>query len=91
MKWPKLREAFEVTQTTWTHYSGRFPANSGYCEEWYDVQFLMKRYYLGGCLLWEKCLCEERLPVWVSCAAGTCGHVDYKFKCWEMKKELERE
>jgi hypothetical protein len=72
-----------VTRKKWTAYgslaSGTFKG-SGYCEEHYDRQYLIKEWRFYGFRVWSRILDYEDVPAFASIQLSTVGYTEWESK-----------
>lgn len=56
---------------------------SGYCEDHYDRQYLIKEWRLFGFRVWKRTLDSEDVPVYASVSLACVGYTEWRSKFQE--------
>jgi len=75
MKIPKITTSIKVERYSWIR---RGRESYGYCEDKGDYQILIKRWKLGGIIIWTKILDREEIPGYVLIELGALGSTEWK-------------
>jgi hypothetical protein len=76
----KVTTTITVERRVFTHYSRQNPRGSGYCEDQYQRQFLVKRWKLGRLTIWKATLDSEDVPAHAWIDAGALGFTSWRSK-----------
>jgi len=69
-----------VERRDWINYSHRNPRGSGYCEDQGSRQYLVKRYYIFGWLIWSSDVDSEDIPLALAIHQDIFGDCEFKSK-----------
>lgn len=76
-----------VERRDWTLYSPKTPRGSGYCEDQGVRQYLVKRYYLFGRLIWKRDVDVENVPLNAAIHYDIFGDCEWRSKFSEYMKK----
>ena len=81
-----IRVETRVERRDWISYSPRNPRGSGYCEDQGVRQYLVKRYFLLGRLIWSRDVDVEDVPLTFAIHQDIFGGCEFKSKFAEHIK-----